>query len=1159
MAMRPLSLVRRCCLPAGLLLLVGIAIQPIARTQAERQDATENVSAQGNSASNQDEPEFTAQQLEFFESRIRPILADRCYHCHGPNKQESGLRVDSRAALLAGGDSGPAVVPGKPNEGYFVDAIRYGDIYQMPKDGRLPQNQIDDLVAWVEMGAPWPEEKAPAATISPEEEFNLAERAKHWSFLPLNESTRPDVQDVNWPRNWIDHFVLARLESADIQPSPEADRATWLRRVTFDLVGLPPTPEELEDFLADDSPQAYERVVDRLLESPQYGERWARHWLDLVRYADTAGHEFDYDIPLAYRYRDYVIRAFNQDVPYDQFVREHIAGDLLPQPRRSAAGENESVQATGFWWLGEGKHSPVDIRGEEADRMDNQLDVFGKTFLGLTIACARCHDHKFDAISTRDYYALAGFLQSSRYHEAAVDSPSRREEAVLAIAELLPQRDRLLSQQLQVNISKDEFVRGLMAVRAAVVLNADERVESELAAMDEEALKPWLDQKLSPDDARRWAASAKVFGLETEELTKWRNELIAASRQAEHPLRAWSAVALDKQPQKSGLDGLRPFSERWQRFADRKQTLETKANDEFEQHEVYADFRDGVPADWFTTDGAFGPASRVESGPVWSAGAPARLIPAGVVHSGRVSHRLQGTLRSPTFEIRSPKILYRIAGRGTKLNLIINGFQRIRDPIYGGLTIGLNHDELRWHAQDVSKWIGHRAYIEVIDHGNGWAALDQVLFGERPPQESELTPTATALHAIAPTDVESLAAAIADQLSQSSDEAELVWLANSGLIANKDGVLEETQAGQLQSLETQRQKYEAQLRYGTRALAMADGNGVDEFVFLRGNHKTPGDLVHRRFLEAFENQPADYPGSGRLELAERMTHESRDLLARVTVNRLWLHHFGRGLAATPDNLGRLGTEPSHPGLLDALASEFVRGGWRLKPLHKAMVLTATYRQSSQTRPEVQAADPNNLLWHRMPVRRLEAEAIRDAALAISRRRDLENMYGPSVPTHLTPFMQGRGRPGNSGPLDGNGRRSIYLSVRRNFLSPFLTAFDFPTPFSTMGRRDRSNVPAQSLAMSNDPFVLAEAERWAKLVIASLPDARAADETTNRGVTEKRLRMMYAKALTREPTQQEIATFADYLQTQSAAGTGELDRWTEVAHAVMNMKEFIYVR
>ncbi|MEM1069960.1 MAG: DUF1549 domain-containing protein, partial [Planctomycetota bacterium] len=395
-----------------------------------------------------EDPVPTGEQLEFFEREVRPVLVEHCYECHSTKAErvEASLLLDSRASHLKGGDSGPAIIPGDVDGSLLIESVRY-ESYEMPPEGQLPDRQIKALERWVEMGAPWPEESAPTANANASA-FDLEQRkSEFWAWQPVVEYKPPSVQNDAWPNNTLDHFTLARLEDAGLQPARDADRTEILRRLSFDLIGLPPTAEEVQAFLQDDSDNATERVVDRLLDSAHFGERWGRHWLDLVRYAESRGHEFDNDSPNAFQYRDYVIRALNADVPYDQFVREHIAGDLITEPRLHPTEKfNESVLGTGFWFLGEWVHSPVDIRKDESDRFDNMIDVMSKTFLGVTVACARCHDHKFDAISTADYYSLSGFLQSSDYRQVRFESMEHNRGVSKQLAEVdRKQQDRISS------------------------------------------------------------------------------------------------------------------------------------------------------------------------------------------------------------------------------------------------------------------------------------------------------------------------------------------------------------------------------------------------------------------------------------------------------------------------------------------------------------------------------------------------------------------------------------------------------------------------------------------------------------------------------------------------------------------------------------------
>ncbi len=982
--------------------------------------------------------------IAFFERSVRPILVERCQTCHGPKKAKGALRLDSRAAVLAGGESGPAVVPRAPGESLLIDAINYGELHQMPPKSKLPADEIATLTRWVEIGAPWP---APAAAVGRAEPvpdsksvssaaagvFNLRERARHWSFQPLGAAPIPEVKDTGWPRTPIDRFILAGLEARGLKPAPEADRRTWLRRVTFDLTGLPPTPGEAAAFLADQTPLAHEKVVERLLASPHYGERWARHWLDLVGYAETSGHEFDYEIPDAYRYRDYVIRALNCDLPYDQFVVEQIAGDLVERPRRHPGdGFNESILGTGLYFLGEGTHSPVDLLDEQATRIDHQIDVLSKTFLGLTVACARCHDHKFDPIRTEDYYALAGYLQSSRHDHAFIDPPAR------------------------------------IADRAA-----------ELRAL-KTALRPLI------------AASEQGNGLEEA----WPQEEAAGSAARSGP----------------GDEAL-----------------------------VFEDF-DGVDySGWTVTGDAFG------GGPTQAGDwlirrdgttRRAALVAPGVAHSGLVAQALQGVLRSRTFVIEKRYIHTLAAGRDGRINIVVDGFEKIRSPIYGPLTIEVNDDQPAWHSQDVGMWLGHRAYIEIGDGattnyadskskgpmsyypGDGYIAVDEIRFSDaRPGRRKGRT----------------IARDVADLGGCAQPCASHPW---------DDAV----------------NRYEAiaaAIPAPSLALAIADGTPEDAHVLIRGSTRNAGAVVARRFLEVMAGpvQPAPVAGSGRLELARRMVERGQPLLARVLVNRVWKHHFGEGIVRTPDDFGVMGRAPTHPELLDDLAAQFIAGGWSIKALHRLCVLSSTYRmQSEPADPDMaRRLDPNNEALHRMSLRRLEAEAIRDTLLAVSGRLD-PTMYGPSVAPYLTPFMDGRGRPAASGPLDGDGRRSLYLNVRRNFLNPMFLTFDYPSPASPMGRRNVSNVPAQALTLMNDPFVVGQARLWADRLLAEDREGAARSP-------QARLARLYDVALGRPPSAQETVAGVAFLAeaAQTYGGADDPRAWADLCHVLINVKEFIYVR
>ena len=949
-------------------------------------------------AARADEPDQAAART-FFEAKVRPILVERCQTCHGPEPAKGGLRLDTRAGMLAGGDSGPVVVAGQPAASLLVEAIGHAGDIQMPPKSKLPAAEIATLTRWVETGAFWPVDRAEPAGLaaSSVQPFNLADRAQHWSWQPITSGPPPEVRDSSWPANAVDRFILAKLEAAGLAPARDADRGTLIRRASFDLIGLPPRPDQVAAFLADPAPidQAFARVVDRLLASPHYGERWARHWMDLVRFAETSGHEFDYEIPLAHRYRDYLIRAFNQDLPFDQFVVEHVAGDLLADPRRDPmTGQNESVLATGFFRLHEGVHSPVDLRDDRVTRVDNQVDVLSKAFLGLTIACARCHDHKFDAITTADYYALTGFLTSSRHTLAVLDPADRNAPALAELAE----------------------------IRRQVSL---------------------------------------IVGTAAPNLPT---------------------------PPAAGA--------------------------------AFATFDDPTYAGWFVTGDAFG-AGPTQPGAVRVEGDQVVAIPPGVADSGAISPRLRGVIRSRTFPISQPSIQVLAAGQGGRINVVIEGFEKIRAPIYGDLVVDVNHGPAwRWVTINVAPWIGLPAYLEIddgltvdftanrgtIQPGDGSIAVAEIRFGSGPPPPNPVEPA-----------------------RDPRSPAQLAALAP--LIARYHAV-------------------ENRLAEPTLGQALTDGTGIDARILIRGNPRNLGPTVPRRFLEVLGGSLAASPGSGsgRLALAHAIADPRNPLTARVVVNRLWHHHFGRGIVASVDDFGAMGQPPTHPELLDYLAARFIASGWSIKSLQRDLVLARTYRMSSQPTPDADQADPGNTLLHRRTLARLDAGSIRDAILAVSGQLD-PTLGGPSVPPHLTPFMDGRGRPSQSGPLDGDGRRSIYLNVRRNFLTPMLLAFDFPTPSLPMGRRTTSNVPAQALTLLNDPFVIDQAHHWARRILTDHPEA-----TTNPAPA---IQSMYQTAFGHPPSPTDQATATRFLD-EAKSEVDSLDAWTDLAHALFNVKEFVTV-
>ena len=475
----------------------------------------------------------STEQIEFFENEIRPLLAAHCYSCHSSRTETpfAGLRLDSRDGLLQGGDSGPAIVPGNPDKSRLLQLVR-GEPLLMPPTGRLPEGKIDALASWIRMGASWTE--VPADQDEQSGVFDLEARKRaHWAWQPVRAGDPPAVRDSEWPTNVVDRFVLAKLEERGLRPASSADRHPLIRRLTYDLTGLPPTPGEIRAFVRDTSPDAYERLVRRLLDSKHFGERWASHWMDLVRYADSHGSEGDPGTPGAWRYRDYLIRALNRDIPYDQLVREHLAGDLLEHPRIERSEKvNESILGTAHLRVLELGYQPVDPWEERVKWTDNQIEVFSKAFQGLTISCARCHDHKFDAISQQDYYALFGVFYGARPTMRAIDDPQT----------LLLHTEKL--QDLKARIR---------AALAAEWIPAAERVGQRLWDADATAVRRALEEAAC-DESSPLHAWLKLRGHEDAQVREsWRRlqkswRLEAQERQGfndEHFERIWDLSGSD--------------------------------------------------------------------------------------------------------------------------------------------------------------------------------------------------------------------------------------------------------------------------------------------------------------------------------------------------------------------------------------------------------------------------------------------------------------------------------------------------------------------------------------------------------------------------------------------------------------------------------------
>ena len=1122
--MRPRTSHRTACPNTGVERLTGLAAALLLATGAAAAD-------------------WQAADLEFFEREVRPVLATHCASCHSESNAMSGLRLDSREAVLAGGTRGPAATPGLPQESLLVQAVRHESI-QMPLGGRLPASSVASLAEWVRRGLPWPPEAARSEGAGIAQQYQ-AMRREHWAFQPVRDPALPDARQDGWGDHPVDRFVLARLQERGLQPNGPARRGDLIRRLSFVLTGLPPSPRLVSEFVRDGSAEAYSRAVDRLLDSPHFGERWARHWMDVMRFGETLGNDWNYENNGAWLYRDYLIRAFNGDVPYDQLVREHIAGDLLDEPRLGAAGEvNESVIGTFFFRLGEQGHDDCTMfRAVRTDVVDDQIDTLGKAFQGLTVACARCHDHKLDPIPTADYYSIYGMLDSSRMVTRTVDTPAADASLKAAMARA------------------KEAIRSELA--GYWLAEADDLQRHLLASLAEPQPPPGAGTRvLAPDRTERVRELAEGAGTDLG-----------------NPLLAWATLAW---PKAAAADS--SPSEAWDRLTARYRR-QSRWNARFNQESfvVAADFGAASTPGWHAEGRAF------ESGPaaagafaVAPSGAEAvsGVFPAGL-YTHLLSEQLNGALRSPHLPRDRKYLSLRVVGgklaawRTVLDNCMLSERYALLDQVeFGWIKIPLReeHDEYPIYAELVTKHDNPRlpdrpgrlkdvSNQQLEDPRSYFGVTRAVLHDCDELPEDEYRFLEELFAPGPPSSAEHLAARYSSIARQSveawrdggaTDEQArwLRWLLSNGLLANSKHL-----TPQLRESVDRYRALERQLGAARVVQGMADlEGGRDARIFRAGDPEDRGEPVPRGFLSLLrgDDRPTRPAGSGRLEAAEIIASESNPLTARVMTNRIWHHLFGRGLVATVDNLGRFGERPSHPDLLDYLATRFVEDGWSVKQSIRRIVTSRTFQQASDAPSAASEADANNELLHRYPARRLEAEAIRDAILAVSGRLD-PTLFGPSV----HPYRE-KPKPYRkllSGPLDGGGRRSIYLKVTRHEGASFLEALDFPPPAAARGRRDVTNVPRQALALMNDRFVLDQAGFWAQSLIKERSES-----------VETRLLTMYSAALGRPPKRAEserMASLARELGGLHGVPPEELldslPVWRDMAHAVFNLKEFIYLR
>ncbi|MCA9119104.1 MAG: PSD1 domain-containing protein [Planctomycetaceae bacterium] len=1060
--------------------------------------------------------------VELFEKQIRPTLIKHCYECHSLAAAEpgGGLLLDSRDSIRKGGESGPAVVPYRVADSLLVEAIRHQSL-EMPPKKKLDEATIDAFIEWIEDGAVDPRDKPADAKALADEIWEVAyqSRKQWWSFQPLATVVPPaelDRDEFNaWSASPIDRFLLAKLDSQKITPAPKADRATLIRRLAFTLTGLPPVAADIDSFVKDRRADSWEHFVDKYLASEHFGERFARHWMDVVRYSDTYGYEWDVPAKGAWRYRDYLIRAFNTDVPYDQLIREQLAGDLLETPRLNhELGLNESLIGPMFYHLGEHRHGDsLEFEGIHQEMIDNKIDAFSKAFQGITIACARCHDHKLDPISQQEYYALAGVLMSSRWISRTIDLPERN----------------------AVTLSKLRSVKAALRERIAEVWRAD--VASNITPPTLDSIQPPTALPIG-DINYPWHHIHKLEGAELGD--------------------TWNAVRQQLA------------------VADQEANAFNRAN-----FELLVDFSRGIPDDWNADGVGLEPVRAGDFQVLRGEDFIQSLFLPGVATSN-LSSKLNGALRSPLLHtLDKPFVSIFSAGND------LSAFRRVVDnaflcekqkyfansnyhwtvestfPGQGRRRIFFEFATKTSNPNFPPRWgLGTKLTDDMIADPNSWFAVNKIYASEKaaPPKKrlSAFLKLLDSGHPRSKSEAAELYRRWLVQLVEAwrdghATEDEILVLNN---LLQTPWVTKSANHPELQTLVDEYRRIESQVEPPRTVNGMVDHDiGMDYALNIRGSYYDLGDTVPRGYLRLIEGeqyQTSRPEHSGRLRLAGLVADAKNPLTARVYVNRVWHWMFGQGIVDTPDNFGKLGGQPSHPELLDWLANRFIEQGWSTKKLVREILLTQAWQQSGRTSHAAIEADPTNRSLHHFATRRLDAECVGDAMLAVSGRFN-PALYG--APHNPFRTAEDETKRLFSGPVEGDGRRMLYTKVTIMEPSKFLATFNQPEPKIPTGRREVADTPTQALTLLNHPFVLNLAKHWGLAVTKD-------GNTTPEARLEAMLSTAFSRSVESTEINQWTHTLHDFATLRNVTKDdimANAQLWTDVAHTIFNCKEFIYLK
>ncbi|MEC7564723.1 MAG: DUF1553 domain-containing protein [Planctomycetota bacterium] len=1040
----------------------------------------------------------TAAGIEFFEKHIRPVLSKECYQCHASDAKQikGGLLLDTRAGMRKGGDSGAAVVPGNLEESLIIDALRH-DSFKMPPKGKLPDQVITSFENWIEMGAPDPRDGGEVVRS----EIDFEKERQHWAYQPVRLSPRPAVKAKKWPNNGIDYYTLAAMESRGLKASRMATKIALLRRATFDLIGLPPKPADIDDFIEDESPEAFSKVIERLLQSAHYGERWGRYWLDVARYSEDQAHTFATKPNTnGYRYRDWVISAFNRDMPYDQFVRLQIAGDLFGP---TGAEPYEHIKALGYLGLGAQYYKNTDREQALADELDDRVDTLTRGFMGLTVSCARCHDHKFDAIPTQDYYSIAGIFSSSRLNNTPLCDPEdikKYNDGQTLIKET------------------DQAVKKFMADHKTTA--AQEKVGDISRYMQ----AVWRFRRSGAGGPAASTTEVAMFADVNEFLLKrWINFLDEKNKGKIPELDPWYALSTDARPG-SKLDTAIAGSV-------------VEVCDKFQAHII--SLSNVNPKGISVTN-----LVQLSDGDSPQPGAPLFVTPPATKVRPVVGMDV---------DIRGAKEIYLYvgeAGNGRSCDhadwisprfvnddgdeLLLTELKIKRSDSFGGPVINKNYQgkKIRVGGKEYPNGIGvHAVSTVVFDVPEGYSRFKAMggLDNSGSDQAGGCGDQASVQFAVYKDTPQIFPGKVGNDLLSKI-------IGNDGpfAIADKDfeNFLSTDLKAELQKLRSLHAdaKSNALPMYAI-AHAYTEGTPKDMRVFVRGDPANKREIAPRRFLQVLSEEiPVSYSkGSGRKELAEDIASADNPLTARVMVNRIWQHHFGRGIVNTPSNFGKLGDPPTHPELLDYLAYTFVQSGWSIKHLHREIMLSATYQQSADPHAANSEIDADNRYFWRMNRQRLDVEAWRDALLDISGRLD-PTLEGPS--TNLADA--------------NNVRRTVYAKISRHELDNLLRLFDFPDANITNAKRSQTTVPQQQLFVLNSPFMVAQAKALAARVHQERPDS-----------DESRIIHLFRLAYGRLPGKAELELALSYLAVEESE-KNQMTRWERYAQVILAANEFMYL-